>query len=143
MTIKPKAARALRGVRERLRDAAAATHAAATTQIEVAADELANERDRLGASFDGAERALQRARSVSDLHRVRLDVDICREDVGHATTRHDDAIAAAVTTAGALRERTRQLRTAERIVELVDKARFDVEARAERIACDDLAARRR
>ncbi len=142
--VKPRAARVLRDVRERLRDAAATTHAAATAHTDRAAGQLAIERDRLGATMAGAAvgarpRAVgQRARARARRRRRQP-----ARSPTHAAAHHLEALVAAAATGDALRERARQLRTAERIVELVDKSRNDAEAKRERIACDDLAARRK
>jgi hypothetical protein len=143
MTVKPRVARSLRDVRERLRDVAAASHAAAVGEVERHAAAVAEEHERLGASIAGASGLLAGARSVAELDRVRVEIDACRGDVAAAAARHGDAQAARDATERALREKTRQLRSAERILELVEERRFGMEARGEQRAADDMAAGRR
>jgi len=143
VTIKPHVARALRDARARLRDVAAADHAAAAERREAAAAELASEHDRLTAFVDDAPARLARASSVNDLDRVAMLVGAHHGEIASAATRHAETVALVELMTGALRERTRQLKTAERIVDNVHSARDAREARGEQRGTDDLAARRR
>ena len=143
MTIRPRAVRALRDVRERLRDAAAASHATAVDQREAAGDQLAASHDKLEAFLDDAPQALQAVTSVYDIDRITDVAGGYRLAIADAAARHQQAIAITEVTAGTLRERARQLRTAEKLVELVDDHRARSDARAEQRGHDDIAGRRR
>jgi flagellar biosynthesis chaperone FliJ len=143
MTIKPRVVRALRDARTRLRDVAAAEHSTSSAARDRTARELADEHDALEGALDQAAGALAAARTVHDVARVAETTGAYRIAVDEAAQRHQVAVAATETTADRLRERTRQLRTAERIVEIVDDHRARTEATAEQRGSDDLAARRR
>jgi flagellar biosynthesis chaperone FliJ len=143
MTIRPRAVRALRDARERLRDAAAATHAQSTAARELSAADLAVEERRLSEHMDEAPTLLSTARTVHELDRVAETTGVYRIAIADASTRLQSATALTDQTAGKLRERTRQLRSAERLVEIVDDSRAKLEARNEQRANDDLASRRR
>ncbi len=143
MSIKPQVARALRDARARLRDVAAAEHALAAERREAAAAELASEHDRLTAYVEGTPARLARAASVHDLDREAIMIGAHRDDIGSAATRHAETIALTELTTSALRQRTRQLKTAERIVDNTLRARDDREARGEQRGSDNLSARRR
>lgn len=143
MTIKPAMARALRDARLRMRDVAAADHAIAAERREQAAASLAAEHDALATFVENAAERLARASSINDLDRVSILVGAHRDDIASAATRHAETIALAELTTGALRDRTRQLKTAERIVDDVQRARDDREARGEQRSSDDMSARQR
>jgi len=141
--IKPRVVRALKDARTRLRDAAAAAHANAAATRDRCADEVRDEHESLEAALDDAAGTLAEARTVHELDRVAESTGVYRLAVADASERHATAAAASQTTAEQLRARTRQLRTAERLVELVDGHHAKREARAEQHGSDDLAARRR
>jgi hypothetical protein len=143
MTIKPRVVRALKDARTRLRDAAAAAHSTTSAARDRSARELADEHASLQAALDDAADQLAAARTVHELDRVAESTGVVRMALAEATERYAIATAASETTADRLRERTRQLRTAERLVELVDDHRARREARAEQYGADDLAGRRR
>lgn len=143
MTIKPKAARALVGVRTKLRDLAAASHAVATARSHEMSSEVAAEADRLEASYDSSRDILAAARSVMDLERGGDAIAYARAELDDARQRASEAEAYAAQTHEALRAKTRQLKSAERIVELVETNLFEREARGEQRIGDDLAGRRR
>ena len=143
MTIKPRVARALKDARTRLRDVAAAAHSTASAESERAAKALEGEHESLEAALDAASGALAGARTVNDLDQVAATTSEYRILVADAMERHAVATAATETTADRLRERTRQLRTAERVVDLIDQHRAKRESRAEQRHTDDMAARRR
>jgi hypothetical protein len=143
MTIKPRVVRALKDARTRLRDAAAAAHTTATAHSDRSARELGDEHESLEAALDAATEALAAARTVDELDRVAGATGAYRLSVADAMERHAAASAATATAADRLRERTRQLRTAERLVERVERHRARRESRAEQHRSDDLAARRR
>jgi flagellar export protein FliJ len=140
MTIRPRVVRALRDARERLRDVAAATHATATTAAERSEAELADSCDRLEVFLDDASQALASARNVHDLGHVADVSGAYRLEILDARARHDDATAASERTATALRERTRQLRSAERLVDRVQDHHTKRELRTEQRDNDDLAS---
>ena len=143
MTIKPRVVRALKDARTRLRDVAAAAHSTTAAARDRCAQDLADEHASLETALDVAAGTLAAARSVHELDRVAESTGVYRLAIVDATQRHVDAVAATETTANRLRERTRQLRTAERLVELVDDHRAKREADAEQRGADDLASRRR
>lgn len=143
MTIRPRAVRALRDARVRLRDVAAASHAMTTAACERSRAELAEEHERLDDFYDEATDVLEAARSVHDLDMVGEITGVHRLAVADARVRVDRADAARETTADQLRARARQLRQAERLVERVDCELGKREARREQRANDDLSARRR
>jgi hypothetical protein len=141
--IKPRVVRALKDARTRLRDVAAAAHSTASATSDRCARELADEHAQLETALDNAAHALADARTVHDLDRVADDTSMYRLALIDAAERHTAAQAVTATTADRLRERTRQLRTAERLVELIDNLRAERDARAEQRGADDLAGRRR
>jgi hypothetical protein len=143
MTIKPRMVRALRDARTRLRDAAAAAHSSTSAARDRSARELEDEHASLDAALDQAGGTLAAARTVHELSLVAESTGVYRMSVADATRRHADASAASALTADRLRERTRQLRTAERLVDLVEDHHARRDARAEQRSADDLAARRK
>lgn len=143
MTMKPRVVRALRDARTRLRDVAAAAHSTTSAVRDQRARELADDHEALEDALDEAATTLSAARTIDEVARVAESTGAYRLAVVDATQRHDAAVAQTVTTADKLRERTRQLRTAERLVEIVDDHRAKREASAEQRSSDDLAARRR
>jgi soluble P-type ATPase len=130
-------------VRERLRDLAAASHAVAVGQVERAAEGVTAERERLEAQVTSAGGVLAQARSIAELEGVTVEIAASRGDVDAAVARHGEAIGASAATEKALKEKARQLRTAERILELVQEQRASKAMRGEQRAADDLAAGRR
>jgi flagellar biosynthesis chaperone FliJ len=135
--------RALRDARERLRDAAAATHSNATAACDESRAELEASHDRLEAFLDDAADELASVRNVHDIDLLHAITGSHRLAVADAASRHAQAIAITEVTAGDLRTRARQLRTAEKLVELVGSQRDSREARAEQRASDDMSSRRR
>jgi flagellar biosynthesis chaperone FliJ len=143
MTMKIRVIRNLKAARSRLRDVAAAAHSNAAVARDRSAAELQGEHDSLEAALDEAADSLAAARTVHDLDRVAEHTFVYRMSVADAAKRHEVAQAASELTADQLRERTRQLRTAERLVEQVENRRARRESRAERRRVDDMTARRR
>jgi hypothetical protein len=143
VTIKPRAARALRDARLRLRDAAAASHAAAVSLHDKRSQELSVEEDTLDTFLDEAAETLAAARSVDELDRVAETTGVHRLNVVEAAARRDAAAAASRDSASKLRATAQKLRTAERLVERADEYVARRESTAEQRSTDDLAARRR
>jgi hypothetical protein len=143
MTIRSSVARQVREARERLRDIAAADHAVAETANRAATDHVANERARLALVLDDAPAALEAATSVYELERVAGTVGEQAGAVQSAEKGRAVAADRARASAAQLRERTRLLRSAEKVVELVEKTRATAEARAEQRSADDLVGSRR
>jgi len=143
MTIKPRVVRALKDARARLRDVAAAAHSTASAHSDRSARELAGEHESLSSALDAAVDDLAAARTVHDLDQVAAATSEYRMSLAEAMQRHAEAAAATETAADHLRVRTRQLRTAERLVDRVEEHRAKREARAEQHRADDLAGRRR
>lgn len=142
MTIRPRAVRALRDVREKLRDAAAATHAAASATRDASQLALVDEQQQLERHVDEAEQVLSSARTVYDLERYDENTGVHRFAIADAATKRDQAEAASQLTAQSLRESTRKLRSAEKLVEHVQNTRKSAAAKAEQRANDDMAGRR-
>jgi hypothetical protein len=143
MTIKPRVVRALRDARTRLRDAAAAEHSTTAAARDRSARALQDEHAALETALDDAAGALADARTVHEIDRVAESTGAYRIAVADATDRHCAAIAATELTSDRLRARTRQLRTAERLVDLVEDHRTRRDAQAEQRSADDMAAARR
>ena len=97
----------------------------------------------LANTIDEAGAQLANARTVHDLDQVAMMINAHKYAIDDAVKSHDDARAAAELTAGKLRERARQLATAERIVEIAVRTRSDHEARQEQRASDDIGGRTR
>lgn len=142
MTIRPRAVRALRDVRERLRDAAAATHASASAVHEASQLALVDEQQQLERHVGEASRVLGNARTIYDLDRYAESTGVYKIAIADAASRRDQAEAASQLAASKLRDTTRQLRSAEKLVELVQNDRDRAASAAEQRANDDLAARR-
>jgi flagellar biosynthesis chaperone FliJ len=143
MTRRIRVVRALKDVRTRLRDAAAAAHSTATVMRDQSAQALEDEHTMLETALDGAADDLAAARTVHELDRVADCTLVYRLSVADATKRHEAALAASELTADALRARARALRTAERLVETTEHRRARRESRAERRRVDDIVGRRR
>jgi hypothetical protein len=135
--------RALKDARTRLRDVAAAAHSVTSAERDRSARELQDERALLEGALDSAAGSLAIARSVYEIDLIAEGTGVHHFAVADATERHAEATAASATTADQLRARTRQLRTAERLVDLVEERRAQHEAKAEQRGSDDMAARRR
>lgn len=140
MTIKPRVVRALRDARTRMRDVAAAEHSVTTATRDARARELEQEHASLAAALDSAADELSACRTVHEIDRVAETTGVHRFAVADATQRHTAAIAANDASADRLRERTRQLRTAERLVDMVEDFRSKREATAEQRSSDDMAS---
>jgi len=143
MPIRPRAVRALVDVRERLRDAAAASHAAASTAREATQLALVEEETQLERHVDDAAQVLGGARTVYDLDRYAESTGVYRFAIADAAALVDEATAATQITANTLRDSTRKLRSAEKIAETVKTTRDRLEASAEQLANDDMACSRR
>ncbi len=142
MIIRPRAVRALRDVRERLRDVAAATHATAATVRDASQVALVDEELQLERHVGDATHVLGGARTVYDLDRYAESTGVYRIAIDDATTRRDQATATTQVTATKLRDSTRKLRSAERLGERVETHLDRRASAAEQRANDDLAARR-
>jgi hypothetical protein len=143
MTIRPRAVKALRDVRERLRDAAAASHAEATSALEVSEIALAEERRRFEEFLDEAPTTLTQARTVYDLEEVDEDTGVYRLAIVDAAQRHEEDSQVTSLAAVKLRERTRELRSAEKLVEMAVDVRNRATAKAEQLGNDDITSSRR
>jgi len=143
VTKKLRVVRALVDARTRMRDVAAAAHSTAAAQRDHAARALSDEQAALESHLDGAVDALASVRHIHELDRVAESTGVYRFAVADAHVRHVEAHAASEATAGKLRDHTRQLRTAERLVDVIEEHRTKQEARAEQRGHDELAARRR
>lgn len=135
--------RALLVAREKLRDLAAAEHAAVAHARDVAASRVASAREDLDRAIGEAAHTLGNAQSIYDLDTIANDIARRHIAISAARSSHVEAQSRADRSAAALRESTRKLRTAERIAELASDEVSGIESRAEQRANDDLASRRR
>ncbi|MBL0218074.1 MAG: hypothetical protein IPQ07_29865 [Myxococcales bacterium] len=127
----------------RLRDAAAASHATASAARDTSHLALVSQRESLDDFLDEASEMLAAASNVHDLCSVGDITGEFELEVADASARHDEAVAAVAISADHLRDRSRQLRRAEKMVERVDLDRARVDARGEQRMNDDLSTRRR
>jgi flagellar biosynthesis chaperone FliJ len=142
VTIRPRAVRALRDARARLRDVAAASHAVASAASDRTRTELEEEETKLQDFLDDAAEALITVRTVHELDELDDITGVYELAVVDAAARHASASAATEASAEALRGRARQLRQAERLVDRVDGELASREARVEQRSHDDMSARR-
>lgn len=143
MTIRPRAVRALREARERLRDAAAASHAVATAAREQQHIALVREQDALEDYLAEANDILASASSVHALSAVGEITGVHKLEIADAATRFQEASAAADASADQLRDKSRLLRRAEKLVERVTQERARSDAKVEQRLNDDLSTRKK
>ncbi len=145
MTINSRVARSVRDVRAKLRDLAAAEHTTAASQTARAAARVDDEHARLEDTLDEAEDALEAVTCVHQLADIHGLVASQREAIDAAVISHTAATEIAELSAARLRARTRQLKTAERVVELVRHERALRDSKIDQRRNDDLvtSARRR
>jgi len=143
MTIRPRAVRSLRDARERLRDIAAARQAETQLACERAQHELAAQTSHRDEFLAEAPTMLEAARSVQDLMNVAEatgEFEIAIVDAEKVCARESDANLRASVQLG---ERTRALRTVEKLADRMERERLTSEARLEQQQSDELAGRRR
>jgi flagellar export protein FliJ len=143
MTINSRVARSVRDLRSRMRDLAAAEHGEATAKTTAAAAHVSDQEQRLEDTLDEAEDTLTGITNIYALDHVAGMVACQREAIVDATTAHAEATEVANLAEARLRSRIRQLKTAERVVEMVRDHRNAREVRAEQGAHDDLVNSRR
>ncbi len=142
MAINSRVARSVRDMRSKLRDLAAAEHGEAAAAKKRAETQIALEEMLLEDTLDEAEDTLTGITSVYALDSVAGLVECQRLAI--TTAQHAHSAAAEVTNLAEarLRARIRQLKTAERVVEMVKEERDVRDAKAEQLANDDLASSR-
>lgn len=143
MTINSRVARSVRDIRSKLRDLAAAEHGEATARTHAAAAHVTNEERMLEDTLDEAEDTLTGITNVYALDNVAGLVACQREAILDAAKAHTAATEVANLAEARLKARIRQLKTAERVVEMVVEDRTNREAKAEQHAHDDLVNARR
>lgn len=143
MSIRPRSARALRDVRERLRDVAAASHACAVVAHDHTRRRVAEEEQRLAEFFDDAHAALAAARTVHDLDRIADHHTEHRLVLATASAEAETAEVAVRDSQLKLRDSARDLRIAERTLDRIELQLVRDEARAEQRANDDLVGKRK
>lgn len=143
MAINSRVARSVRDMRTKLRDLAAAEHGVATLRSQAAADHVAAEVQNLEDTLDEAEDTLTGLTSVYALDDVAGLVACQRQAIVDAEKLRADAQQAATQTEAHLRVRVRQLKTAERVVDMLKEDRAVRDAKAEQLANDDLVNARR
>jgi flagellar biosynthesis chaperone FliJ len=143
MTIRPRAARNVRDLRTRLRDIAAASHASTVAVQQRSREALDAERRALDQHLDTAEHELLDARSVYDIETFDEDTGVHRIAIADAAKQFDDDTTQTKISEAALRERARQLRSSEKLVERLEQGIAVREAANEQRANDDISARRR
>ncbi|MFT3694182.1 MAG: hypothetical protein QM831_13640 [Kofleriaceae bacterium] len=130
-------------MRTKLRDLAAAEHGQATARTQAAAAQVAAEEQTLEDTLDEAEDTLTGITNVYALDDVAGLVACQRQAIVDAETSRKAAAVAAEKTEAHLRTRVRQLKTAERVVEMIKEDRAHRDAKAEQLANDDLVNARR
>ncbi|HEY0251398.1 MAG TPA: hypothetical protein VGC41_07710 [Kofleriaceae bacterium] len=130
-------------MRSKLRDLAAAEHGQATARTQAATASVARKAQVLEDTLDEAEDTLTGITSVYELDNVAGLVECQRLAIVDAEKTRVGFVEAEKTTEAQLRSRIRQLKTAERVVEMVKEQRAVREARAEQSANDDLVNARR
>jgi len=146
MAINSRIARSVRDVRAKLRDLAAAEHSAAASRTAFAAAQVDDEHALLEDTLDEAEEQLASATNVYQLDDVHGIVTSQREAIVAAVATHTAATEISELSAARLRARTRQLKTAEKVVEQVHHQRARRESKIDQRRNDDLttsAARRK
>jgi hypothetical protein len=143
MTIRPRAARNVRDLRTRLRDIAAASHASTVAAQQRSREALDAERRALDEHLDTAQHELLDARSIYDLQSVEEDTGVHRIAIADAAKRFTEDTTQTQISEAALRERARQLRSSEKLVEKLEQNLAVRESAAEQRANDDISARRR
>jgi flagellar biosynthesis chaperone FliJ len=143
MTINSRVARSLRELRGRLRDLAAAEHGDAQSKAAAAASHVADQEAQLEDTLDEAEDVLATATTVHTLDHVGNLVGSHRAAITDAVAMHSAATQISDLAHARLRARIRQLKTAERVVELIDRDRTTLEKRTEQRGHDDLNSSRR
>ncbi len=143
MTIRPRAARNVRDLRTRLRDIAAASHASTVAAQQRSQQALDEERRALDEHLDTAQHELAGARSVYDIETFEEDTGVHRLAIADATKRFEEDTTQTRISEAALRERARQLRSSEKLVERLEQGVAVRDAAIEQRANDDISARRR
>jgi flagellar biosynthesis chaperone FliJ len=142
MTNRARNARVLREVRTRMRDIAAASHALATAQHDTTQKVLAAEEGQLQAYLDSAHLSLAAARTIHDFDFVSYHVDGHKQAIAGAAAEHSTSTTRKDESHVALVASTRQLKTAEKLVERIAHEAAKTEQRNEQRAQDDLTRRR-
>jgi flagellar biosynthesis chaperone FliJ len=142
MTKLARNARVLREVRTRMRDIAAASHAVATAQHDTTQKSLATAENQLESYLDNAHLSLAAARNVNDFDFVSYHVDGHKQTITDAAAEHTSSTTRMTQSHVALVASTRQLKTAEKLVERIDIEAAKTEQRNEQRAQDDLTRRR-
>jgi hypothetical protein len=135
--------RAFKDVRVRLRDAAAAAHAAANATSEQAAAHVHDQHEALDDALDAAVSMLSEARTVHELSRIAAATGVERLALAEAIEDHTRTLLVTEASAAHLRTEVRKLRTIEKLGEHVDRQIARTDARNEQRNADDIAARRR
>jgi len=143
MTIRPRAVRALKDARSKLRDLAAASSAAANDTRDQMHLAVVRECDKLEEYLDQASDELTGVRNVHELGRVAETTGVYRMDILDAEARRNAAQKLAEAAADRLRDSSRALRRAEKLEEHVLETRAKAEAVADQKLTDDLVSSRR
>jgi CBS-domain-containing membrane protein len=126
-----------------MRDLAAAAHSGMVAARDRSRDDLAREEDLLSQHLETAQHQLTAARSVFELESVHEDTGVHRVAVADANVRLADATTRSELSEAALRERARQLKSSERLVDKLQEGLAKRESLSEQRANDDIASRRR
>lgn len=139
---KARNARVLREVRTRLRDLAAASHAVATAQHDTTKSVLEAEEHGLESYLDNAHVSMSGARTVYDFDLVSFHIDGHKQAINDAAAEHDTSTTRMQQSHLALVASTRQLKTAEKLVDRISEEMARAEHKSEQRAHDDLGRRR-
>jgi len=127
----------------RLRDIAAASHATTVAARDRSREALEAERRALDEHLATAEHELLDARSVYDIETFDEDTGVHRIAIADAAKQLDDDTAQTKLSEAALRERARQLRSSEKLVERLEHGVAAREAVNEQRINDDISSARR
>jgi hypothetical protein len=137
VTLRRETVRALRDVRLKLRDLALADHAA-VSDVQMSTEEiLAAAREGLDGVLATATEALQAASTVNDLDRVSRGVAAHHLLVEDAHAEYVAAVAVTSAAAERLRDREREARRADLVVDRCDQEISRFERRQEQRSHDD------
>jgi hypothetical protein len=137
MTVNRRMVRSLRDVRLCLRELALAEHAAVSDSEMRAEEILAAANHDLEGTLAGAPAAMSAASSIAELDRISQMVAAHHVCLDEASGGYAAAVALTEAAYAVLRDRTRQARSAERLVERFDRESARRESAQEQRSHDD------
>lgn len=137
MTVRPRQLRAVIAARGRLRDLAGVAHANAAAAEQEAADAASTAAAELEQSLATARDRMASSSGVTDLMRIADELAADRAQAAAAEKAREAANARARASAAALRQRERELRTVERVLEDSRERLAAMAEKGEQRATDD------